>query len=127
MKVIEVHGGGFDNLKITERPDPVPGPGEIVVAWHATSLNYHDFLVAAGAIPVSPGRIPMSDGAGEVVEVGAGVTEWKPGDKVMSLFFPNWIDGKATPAKTRLISGESIDGYIAEKSRISAQWVTAIP
>ena len=127
MKVIEVNGGGLDNLKVVERPDSTPAAGEVLVKWHATSLNYHDYLVAIGGIPVAPNRIPMSDGAGEIIAIGEGVTKWKVGDKVMSLFFPNWHEGRPTLAKTSAISGESFDGYIAEQSCISAHSLTAIP
>lgn len=127
MKVIETNGGGLDNLKIVERPNPTPAAGEVLVQWHATSLNFHDYLVAVGGIPVHPNRIPMSDGAGEVIAIGEGVKKWKVGDKVMSMFFPNWIDGKPTLNKTRFISGETVDGYIAEQSCISEEGITAIP
>lgn len=128
MKCIAVKTpGGLDNLSIEERPDPIPGKGEILVHWHATSLNYHDYLVAIGAIPVEDGRIPMSDGAGEVLAVGEGVRQWKPGDKVMSMFFPNWIEGRPTLQKTRAIAGESVDGCIMDKACVSAASVTAIP
>jgi len=119
--------GGFDHLKVEEHSINEPANTEIQVRWHATSLNYHDFLVGAGLIPVPDGRIPMSDGAGEVVAVGDQVTRWKVGDKVMSLFFPNWTEGAPTLAKTRAISGESFDGYITELSNISEAAVTAIP
>jgi NADPH:quinone reductase-like Zn-dependent oxidoreductase len=128
MKCIAVKTpGGLDNLSIEERPDPTPGKGEILVHWHATSLNYHDYLVAIGAIPVEDGRIPMSDGAGEVLAVGEGVRQWKPGDKVMSMFFPNWTEGRPTLQKTRAIAGESVDGCIMDKACVSASSVTAIP
>lgn len=128
MKIVTVKSpGGFGNLQMVEKTDPIPGPEEVLVRWHATSLNYHDYLVALGAIPVADGRIPMSDGAGEVLAVGEKVSEWKAGDKVMSLFFPNWIEGKPTIKKTRGISGESLDGYIAEKTCVAASAVTAIP
>jgi NADPH:quinone reductase-like Zn-dependent oxidoreductase len=127
MKVIEANGGGLDNLKIVERPVPTPKQGEILVQWHATSLNFHDYLVAVGGIPVPENRVPMSDGAGEVIGVGEGVKRWKVGDKVMSMFFPNWIDGKPTLNKTRFISGETVDGFIAEQSCVSAEAVTAMP
>ena len=127
MKVIEANGGGLDNLKIVDRPSPTPSQGEILVQWHATSLNFHDYLVAVGGIPVPENRVPMSDGAGEVIGIGEGVTKWKVGDKVMSMFFPNWMDGKPTLNKTRFISGETVDGFIAEQSCISAEAVTAIP
>ena len=128
MKVIQVkQPGGLDHLLVAERPDTTPGYGEILVKWHATSLNYHDYLVAIGGIPVPEGRIPMSDGAGEVLSVGEGVTQWKPGDRVMSMFFPDWQEGKPTPDKTNAISGETVEGYLAEKSCIGANSVTAIP
>lgn len=128
MKVIACQNpGGLDKLDIIERPSPTPGPGEVLVRWHATSLNYHDYLVAIGAIPVPAGRIPMSDGAGEVIAVGEGVTQWQEGDKVMSMFFPNWVEGKPTFAKTRAIMGETVDGCIAEEAVIAATALTAIP
>ena len=67
MKVIGVkQPGGLENLAIIEKKDPIPEAGEVVIRWHATSLNYHDYLVAIGGIPVPDGRIPMSDGAGEI-------------------------------------------------------------
>lgn len=127
MKTIEIHNGGLENLQVTERPETTPKAGEVSVRWHASSLNFHDYLVAIGGIPVKPGRIPMSDGAGEVLAVGEGVTQWKPGDKVMSLFFPYWMEGKPDFDKTRHISGESVDGYATEQSCVSAQSLTAIP
>lgn len=119
--------GGLENIHTIERPSPSPKEGEILVQWHATSLNFHDYLVAIGGIPVEDGRVPMSDGAGEVIEVGEGVSKWKAGDKVMALFFPNWKEGTPTLNKTRFISGETVDGYMVEQSCLSAEAVTAIP
>lgn len=88
MKVIGIkQPGGFKNITIIEKQDPIPQMGQVVVKWHATSLNFHDYLVAAGGIPVPEGRIPMSDGAGEIIAIGKGVDEWEVGDKVMSMFF----------------------------------------
>ena len=128
MKVIGIReGGGLDQLQVIEKPDLVPGPGEIVVRWHATSLNYHDYLVAIGGIPVPDGRIPMSDGAGEIVALGDNMSDWQVGDKVMSMFFPNWLEGKPSLPKTMFISGETIDGCMAEQSLLPATAVTAIP
>ena len=106
---------------------PSPKSDEVIIKWHATSLNYHDYLVARGVIPVENGRVPMSDGAGEIVEVGDKVTRWKVGDKVMSLFFPDWIDGRPTRLNTRHISGESFDGYACEYSCLKEVQVTRIP
>lgn len=128
MKVIEVkQPGGLENLKIVERPDPIPSSGEVLVQWHATSLNYHDYLVAVGGIPVPDGRIPMSDGAGEIIAIGENVTEWQVGDQVMSMFFPNWIEGKPSLKKTKAILGETVNGCMAEKACVSATSLTKIP
>ena len=87
--------GGLDNLKLADIEVAEPQCGEIRIRNHASSLNFHDYVVAIGLLPVDDGRIPMSDGAGVVEAVGAGVTEFKPGDKVMSCFFPHWADGRA--------------------------------
>lgn len=128
MKSIRVnHPGGLENLVVAEHDIPQPKAGEVLVEWHATSLNYHDYLVAIGAIPVEENRIPMSDGAGEIVDVGEGVNKWKSGDKVMSLFFPDWHTGTPTLENSRRISGESSDGFITEYSCVSAEALTSIP
>ena len=128
MKALTVtKPGGLQNLTIQERTETAPAAGQVSVRWHATSLNYHDYLVGIGAIPVADGRVPMSDGAGEIIAVGEGVSQWKVGDQVMSMFFPNWIDGRPTFAKTMAISGESVDGYIVEQSLVNADAITSIP
>ncbi len=115
MKVAAVKKpGGPGNLVIEDRPDPKPKAGEILVRIHASSLNYHDFVVVMGGIPTDDGRIPMSDGAGEVVEVGEGVTKYKPGDKVLSLFFPNWQAGEIEAAGFASVPGDGADGCGAE-------------
>lgn len=115
MKVAAVKKpGGPGNLIIEDRPDPTPGAGEILVRIHASSLNYHDFVVVMGGIPTDDGRIPMSDGAGEVVAVGEGVTKFKAGDKVVSLFFPNWQAGEIEAAGFASVPGDGADGFGAE-------------
>lgn len=128
MKVLSIKlPGGLDHLNISEKENPTPAAGGVLVRWHATSLNYHDYLVAKGMIPVADGRIPMSDGAGEIVAIGSDVNEWKVGDKVMSMFFPNWVDGKPTLKKTIAITGESVDGCMTELSCYKSDALTAIP
>lgn len=118
MRAIVVHApGGLDRLELTDLPDPgQPGAGEIRVAVHATSLNFHDLLVANGSIPATDGRIPMADGAGVVEAVGAGVTEFKPGDSVVSCFFPQWLAGPAFDAVGNFdcTPGDGINGFAAE-------------
>jgi len=128
MRVIEVKKpAGLDNLVLVERADPQPMAGQVVVKWRASSLNYHDYIVAKGGIPVIDGRIPMSDGAGEVVSVGEGVTRWKSGDRVMSLFYPNWLEGRPTTAKVQALTGETIDGCAAEMACLPENALTAMP
>ncbi|MBT8189873.1 MAG: NAD(P)-dependent alcohol dehydrogenase [Bacteroidia bacterium] len=128
MKAIIIsESGGFDNLKFVEREIPPVREFEVRVHWKASSLNYHDLLVAKGIIPVSEGRIPMSDGAGIIVEVGKKVKGFKAGDKVMSLFFPNWVSGPPDRKKTTAISGESVDGYAVEYSNLPESSITHIP
>lgn len=83
--------GGLEDLLPVDIEDPgSPGPGQIRVRLHASSLNYHDLAVVSGRLPVSDNRIPMSDGAGFVETVGDGVTDFAPGDLVVSCFFPLW-------------------------------------
>ena len=94
---------GFDKLYQEERPDPAPGPGEVLIQVHACSINYRDFAVAAGKYfggELKAPAVPLSDGAGQVVAVGAGVTRFKEGDRVQSSFFTKWEDGppRASPA-----------------------------
>ena len=87
---------GFDKLYLEERPDPAPGPGEVLIQMQAWSINYRDFAVAAGkyfgGVLKSP-AIPLSDGAGVVAAVGPGVTKFKEGDRVQSAFFMHWVEG----------------------------------
>ena len=115
MKVAAVKKpGGPGNLVIEERADPTPGRGEILVRVKASSLNYHDFVVVMGGIPTPDGRIPMSDGACEAVAVGEGVKKFKVGDKVLSLFFPNWHAGAPQMAGFASVPGDGADGFGAE-------------
>ena len=85
--------GGLDNLVLVDRSVPKPGSGEVLIRVRASSLNYHDYVVAAGIMQVQDGVVAMSDAAGEIVGVGAGVGEFAPGDRVMSLFYPAWQTG----------------------------------
>ena len=128
MKVAVVHlPATLESLAIEQRPEPAVEAGRVKVRWHALSLNFHDYAVAAGMMPTADGRVPISDGAGEVVEVGSGVTEWRRGDKVMSLFFPDWQDGPPTVSKTRYLNGDSVDGCATEFSVVAPEMLTPMP
>jgi len=118
----------LDSLTAVDLPDiGMPGPGEIAVRLYASSLNYHDYLVVNGDIPVGSGRIPMSDGAGEVSAVGAGVTEFAVGDPVVSTFHTCWPAGQLTIAGFGLVPGDGIDGYARQAVISPAEWFTRIP
>ncbi|QYJ06277.1 zinc-dependent alcohol dehydrogenase family protein [Qipengyuania flava] len=106
---------------------PAPGPGEISVALKASSLNYHDYAVVKGMIPTAEGRIPMSDGAGEVTAIGEGVTEFAVGDHVVSTFFPDWIDGAPPVTAFTRVPGDGIDGYAREAITAPTNWFTRAP
>lgn len=117
----------LDNLTLADLPDPGdPGPGEIRVRLAASSLNF-DYAVVTGMIPAADGRIPMSDGAGTVEAVGEGVTQFKPGDTVVSIFFPEWIDGAPPATAFRGVPGDGIDGYAREAVVTPEHWFTRAP
>ncbi|MEE1876232.1 zinc-dependent alcohol dehydrogenase family protein [Altererythrobacter litoralis] len=118
----------LEALELVELDDAsAPGPGEIKVALKASSLNYHDYAVVVGMIPSALGRIPMSDGAGEVVAVGAGVTEYKVGDAVVSTFFPDWLDGGPPQTAFTRVPGDGIDGYARQAVTAPTHWFTRVP
>ncbi|WP_120717824.1 zinc-dependent alcohol dehydrogenase family protein [Tsuneonella amylolytica] len=117
----------LDALTLSDLPDAfAPGPGEISVRVRASSLNFHDYAVVAGMIPAPQGRIPMSDGAGEVTAVGPGVTEFAVGDAVVSTFFPDWSEGPP-PASFGGVPGDGIDGFARETVTMPAHAFTRAP
>jgi NADPH:quinone reductase-like Zn-dependent oxidoreductase len=101
----------------------------VVVQVHAASLNYRDLMMVKGfynpkmALP----RIPCSDGAGEIVAVGAGVADFKPGDRVAAIFMQRWIDGPPSAAKQKAALGGDIDGMLAEYVVLDAAGVVHLP
>ncbi|GAA5233012.1 NAD(P)-dependent alcohol dehydrogenase [Verticiella sediminum] len=120
--------GGLDNLHLVDQADPgQPGPGEIRVRVHATSLNFHDYLVAK-----TPGRaagelVPMADAGGVVEAVGEGVTQFQAGDHVVSCFFPDWQEGGPTAGDFKRVPGDGLDGYARECVLTPATWFTKAP
>jgi NADPH:quinone reductase-like Zn-dependent oxidoreductase len=119
--------GGLDRLAPADLDPRDPGPGEIQVRVEASSLNYHDYAVVTGMLPVADGRIPMSDGAGTVVSVGEGVTDFAPGDRVLSCFFPAWQDGEPEQADLLGVPGDHVDGFAAENVTLPATAFTRAP
>ncbi|PSM46917.1 NAD(P)-dependent alcohol dehydrogenase [Chroococcidiopsis sp. CCALA 051] len=130
MKVYEIQNSfGLDSLNIAERPDASPSYGQVLIKIRAVSLNYRDLMVVKGLynpnIPLP--LIPFSDGAGEVVAVGEGVTRVKVGDRVAGIFFQNWIAGKLTAAKTNSALGGAIDGMLAEYVVLDEDGLVHVP
>lgn len=112
-----------------ELPDPVPGPGEVAVAIRAVALNYRDLATLAdpAARGIALPRIPCSDGAGEIVAVGPGVTGLAPGMRVASTFFADWEDGACTEAAMASALGGPRDGVLAERVVLPARGVVPVP
>lgn len=130
MKAFTTLGDGIDALKVKELPLPEPKADEVLVKMTGASLNYRDLLVVKGIggwKPQSP-RIPVSDGAGEVVAVGSNVSKWKAGDRVVGLFLPRWLYGELTAEKDSLpLGGAAVDGVLAEYVLFKEEAVLNIP
>ncbi|MEH0196436.1 NAD(P)-dependent alcohol dehydrogenase [Caulobacter sp. CCNWLY153] len=119
---------GLDQIRAVDLGRPRdPGPGEIVVRLQASSLNYHDLAVALGYLPTAQGRIPLSDGAGRVEAVGPGVADLAVGDLVVSLFFPDWRDGRPPVADFSRTPGDGLDGYARSHVTAPASFFTQAP
>jgi NADPH:quinone reductase-like Zn-dependent oxidoreductase len=128
IKIVRLKApGGLENLKFFDEDRPEPGPGQLLVRIRASSLNPHDDFVVLGTFPSADGRIPLNDGAGEVILVGENVDEFKVGDNVVSTFWPYWLGGEMTPATRRVIPGDSIDGYAREYACMPAHAFTKAP
>ncbi len=130
MKVYELGAqGSVDSLRMVERPELVPGAGEALVKFHANALNYRDHMILnlIDSAPKPEDRIPLSDGAGEVVSVGAGVDVVKPGDRVMVSFFTGWLEGPLHPSYFGTDLGGGCDGTLTELGVFPASSLVIIP
>lgn len=125
MKAYELHKNeGFAALTQVERPAPTLGASDVRVRVRAASLNFRDLVIARGAKKARSPRVPLSDGAGEVIEVGSAVKKLRVGDRVAANFFPPWVDGPTLPAYHDNALGGSIDGMLAEQVVLQEQaWV----
>src|SRR5687768_16511720 len=116
MWSIELQNEGMDGLVTVERPEPVPGPGQVLVRMKAASINYRDVaIITAGyfkglRLPI----VPLSDGAGVVETVGEGVTKWRAGDRVVLQMRPYWISGQPSRKQMSLSLGGSLPGIASE-------------
>src|SRR6202051_4352419 len=119
--------GSLDGLVLAERDIPSPAVGEVLVRVRASSLNVRDLMIINGEfpMPVPPGRVPLSDGAGEVVAVGVGVTRFKVGDRVINSFFPNWFGGTFNAMPQQPVV--DCDGWLTEYKAVSAEALVAMP
>jgi NADPH:quinone reductase-like Zn-dependent oxidoreductase len=122
---------GPDGLQLLDLPEPASsdlGPGQVLIRISANSLNFRDLMIASGnygktRLPV----IPLSDGAGEILALGPGVTKWKTGDRVMGTFFQAWEHGPVQRSAAGSALGGSVDGTLAEQVVISENGIVAIP
>jgi len=131
MKVYEIRQFGIENLTLADRETPQPKTNEVVVKFHAFSLNYRDLMLVEGRYNPRTKfpAIPFSDGAGEIAAVGDGVTKWKVGDRVCPIFMQGWSDGKLSAEKSRttLGGGGDWDGVLREFGTFNEQGVVKIP
>lgn len=115
MKAMRLRNpASLENIYLGTAEAAAPAAGEIKVRIRANSINFRDYIVASGYLPSGDGRILLSDGAGEVVEVGAGVKEFKVGDAVVSTFHPGWSDGHIERTQLTLTPGGTVDGFACE-------------
>jgi NADPH:quinone reductase-like Zn-dependent oxidoreductase len=122
--------GDLSHLRLRSVPVPVPGPKEVLVRLRASSLNRRDVMVAQGVPvgkPLRTGLIPLSDGAGEVIAVGEGVSRTEPGERVVATFRQGWIDGPGYSADAVYDLGGGLDGTLREYAAFDEQGLVRIP
>src|SRR6266404_4688119 len=131
MKAIEIHDNvGVDSLRLVDRPEPVPGPRQVMLKMKAFSINYRDLLVVSGVGRWRPplGRVPVSDGVGIVVAAGTDVSRVKIGDRVSPIFYPKWLEGRVAAEKMmHALGGAAADGVLAEYTVFDEASVVRVP
>jgi NADPH:quinone reductase-like Zn-dependent oxidoreductase len=131
MRVFQIEGDwGMDNLRLTVRPEPAPGPHQVIIRMKASSLNFRDLVVPergygryTGTLPL----IPVSDGVGVVTAAGRGVRRVAPGDRVCPTFFQGWIAGDPNLDRLTGSLGGPLDGTMAEYMCLSEDGVAKVP
>jgi NADPH:quinone reductase-like Zn-dependent oxidoreductase len=129
MKCYEIQQFGINELTLAERETPTPQANEVLVNFHAASLNYRDLMMIKGwynprlKMPL----VPFSDGSGEVVAVGESVARFKQGDRVCPIFMQNWINGEIDSTKSRGALGGDVDGCLREFGTFNENGLVLIP
>ncbi|MGX7872306.1 zinc-dependent alcohol dehydrogenase family protein [Mesorhizobium sp. ORM6] len=121
-------GDGIDRLVMREEAVPQPGPHQVLVRVRAASLNRRDTMILNGTYPLPPrpGIVPLSDGAGEVVAIGDGVTRFAVGDRITGSYFARWVDGRMHPGMVDQL-GCTLDGMLSEYALLDEQWAVRLP
>ena len=129
VKAFEIQEFGIDKLALVEREKPTAGHGQVLVRITAASLNYRDFMTVTGTYNPRLKRpmVPLSDAAGVVEDVGAGVTKFKKGDRVAGCFFQKWVEGPPTREKSNSSLGGSMDGVAREFAVFSEDGLVHAP
>lgn len=129
MKAYRIEEFGIDKLALAEADEPKLREGEVLVRMKATSLNYRDVMMVEGTYNprLKLPRVPFSDGAGEVVEIGEGVGQWKVGDRVCPIFMQGWFDGDLDYAKWKTTLGSDLDGCLREYAVFHEDGLVRIP
>ena len=130
MKAYQIGGQtGLESLTAVQRPAPALGPGMAVLRVRAVCLNHRDLLVLAGRYGARrpPERVPVSDGVGEVMALGAGVAGFEIGDRVICCHFMTWLGGPFNPAVFGADLGVTHDGWLAEQILVPAAALVRVP
>ena len=130
MRAYEFTNFGLENLGIVERDEPKPNANEVLLKIHAVSLNFRDLLFKNGLYNPRAKfpAVPIADAAGEVVEIGEGVTKWKVGDRVTNIYAPGWIDGELTAQKNKVTYGDgALEGVLTEYRTFDENTLVRIP
>lgn len=130
MQAYQITGtSGLDSLKIVETEPPAAAAGQVVVQIRSVSLNYRDYMNILGIRGVTGPipRVPCSDGAGEIISVGSGVTTWQPGDRIVIPFMPSWLDGLFSQKHSATALGGAVDGVLRQQVAVSADCLVRLP
>lgn len=122
--------GSIEGLSLHSRTKPTPGPGEVLLRVRANALNARDLMVMHGipvGMPIRPGLVPLSDGAGEIAAVGAGVTRWREGDRAVAIFRQHWLAGSPPESGAASDLGGGCDGMASEYVVLNAEGLLPIP